>query len=147
MGWRSFLYGWYDDLSPAAEEWLLGSALLSFYSLDQTAQDLLAAGNPHRSWTKQIRARGRKCPLTSTTDHPQAPGEAAGMYENGSDVPRAFSKVGSNMEPGPPHRATRDPATLASGALSPVLETEVQDGFSYAGGRGRNDCLDQRDGD
>jgi len=27
------------------------------------------------------------------------------------------------------------------------LETQVQDGFSYAEGRGRNDCLDQRDGD
>jgi putative transposase len=36
---------------------------------------------------------------------------------------------------------------LASGALSLVLETEVQDSFSYAEGRGRNDCLDQRDGD
>ena len=35
---------------------------------------------------------------------------------------------------------------LASGALSLVLETEVQDGFSNAEGRSRNHCLDQADG-
>ncbi len=116
MGWRSFLYGWYDDLSPAAEEWLLGCALLSFYSLDQTAGDLLAALHPHRSWTKLIRARGRKCPLTSATDHPQAPGEAAGMYENGSDAPRAFSKVGSNMEPSPHHSCNQRPCSAGIGS-------------------------------
>jgi hypothetical protein len=38
-------------------------------------------------------------------------------------------------------------ALLASRALSLVLEAQVQDDFSYAEGRGRNDCLDQRDGD
>jgi len=36
---------------------------------------------------------------------------------------------------------------LASGALSSVLGTQVQGRFSQAQGRGRNDCLDQRDGD
>jgi putative transposase len=32
---------------------------------------------------------------------------------------------------------------LASGALPLVLETEVQDRFSYAQGRGQNDCLEK----
>ncbi len=36
---------------------------------------------------------------------------------------------------------------LASGALSPVLETQVKDSYSQAEGRCGNDRLDQRDGD
>jgi hypothetical protein len=36
---------------------------------------------------------------------------------------------------------------LASGALSLVLEAQVQGSYSQAQGRRRNDCLDQRDGD
>ena len=36
---------------------------------------------------------------------------------------------------------------LASGALSPVLETQVQGRFTQAQGCRRNDCLDPRDGD
>jgi hypothetical protein len=140
-------YGSCFDLSLAAEGGLLGVALLSLDSLDQTAHFLLAARNPHGSWPKQVQAHRRKSPLTSTTDHPQAPGEATGMDENGSGSPRALSKVGSNMEPSPPHRPTRDTARLPSGALSSLLETQVQGLFSQAKGRGRNDCLDQRDGD
>jgi hypothetical protein len=44
-------------------------------------------------------------------------------------------------------RATRNPAQMASGALSLVLEAQVQGFYSQAEGRCRNDCLDQRDGD
>src|SRR5215469_1138957 len=109
--------------SPAPRGWLLGCALLSLCLLDQTVQERLTVLHPHRPWPKQVRAHRRKCPLTSTTDHPQAPGETAGMYENGSPAPRAFSKIGSNMEPNPPYRPARDIAALASGALSPLLET------------------------
>jgi hypothetical protein len=43
-------------------------------------------------------------------------------------------------------RATRNIAALASGALSLVLEAEVQSRFSQAQGRRRNDLLDQADG-
>ena len=47
IGWRSFLYGWYIDQSSAIEGWLLGGALFSLCSLEQTAPDLIAAGHPH----------------------------------------------------------------------------------------------------
>jgi len=80
------LYGWYVGTSPAVEVWPLGCDLLSLYSLDETARDLLAAGHPHRSWPKQVRTDSEKCPLTRTSHHPQAPGEAAGMHEYGSGV-------------------------------------------------------------
>src|SRR6266567_305301 len=46
--WRSFCYGSYFHHSSAAEGWPLGCAHLSLCSLDQTARDLLAVGNPHR---------------------------------------------------------------------------------------------------
>ena len=36
---------------------------------------------------------------------------------------------------------------LASGALSPVLETQVKDCISYAEGRPRDHCLDPRNGE
>ena|SRR5215469_12607699 len=104
----------------AAEEWLLGCTLLWLYSLDQTALDLLTAGNSCRPWPKQVGTDRRKCPLTATTDHAQAPGEAAGMHQNGSRAPRAFSKAGSNMAAGPLHRATR-------------YSTETGIGSSFAG--------------
>jgi hypothetical protein len=37
--------------------------------------------------------------------------------------------------------------SLAVISLRITWEAQVQDDFSYAGGRGLNDCLDQRDGD
>ena len=40
--------------------------------------------NTHRSWQKQVRAHGGKCPLTTTTHHSQAAGETASMHEDGS---------------------------------------------------------------
>jgi hypothetical protein len=45
--WRSFFYGWCFHIPPAAEEWLLGGGLVSLCSVEQTAQDLLAALHPH----------------------------------------------------------------------------------------------------
>jgi hypothetical protein len=43
-------------------------------------------------------------------------------------------------------RATRHPASLASGALSPLLEAQVKDSCSSAEGRPRNHRVDQADG-
>ena len=140
-------YGSCFETSSAAEDWLLGCALLSLDSLDQTALDLLTAGNSCRPWPEQVGTDRRKCPLTSTTDHPPASGEAAGMYQNGSSAPRAFSKAGSSVASGPGDRATRYPAQMASGALSLVLEAQVQGSCLQAQGRLRNDRLDQADGD
>src|SRR5437763_17204888 len=119
----------------------------SISSVDQTVHFLLAAANPGRPWPKQVRARGRKCPLTTATHRPQTPGETACMHEYGSPDPRPFGAASSDMETSPLHRSTRDTAALASGALPLGLETEVKDCFSYAEGHRRNHRLDQRDGE
>jgi hypothetical protein len=92
------LYGSGFHHSPVPLGWLLACSHLSLGSLDHTAGDLLATGHPHGSWSKQVRAHRRKCPLTSTTDHPQAPGEAAGMPQHRSLAPRALGKNGSDLE-------------------------------------------------
>jgi hypothetical protein len=44
-------------------------------------------------------------------------------------------------------RATRYPAAVASGAVSPIMETQVQSRFSQAQGCRGNHRLDQRDGE
>src|SRR5260370_6178073 len=98
------------DPPPAAEEDLLGCAHFSLDSLDQTARDLLATGNPDRSGPKQVRADRGKCSLATTTHHSQKAGLASGLYENGSAVPRVFSQAGSNLEPLPDYRPARDEA-------------------------------------
>ncbi len=123
--WRNFLYGSYFHHSPAVEGWLLACALLSLDSLDQTTRDLLAAPNPGRSWQKQVRAYRRKCPVATTTHHPQAAGETARMHEKRSLTPRPLGKNGSNLAAVSLDRATRYPAPVASGALSPVLECNI----------------------
>ena len=119
----------------------------SLCSLDQTAHFLIAAWNPRRPWQKQVGAHSRKCPLTTTTHHAQAPGETTGMYESRSHPPCALGKSGSSMEANALHRSTRDPAALASRALSPVLEAQVKGLFSQAQGSGGNCRIDQRNGD
>jgi len=58
-----------------------------------------------------------------------------------------LAKLGRNLAAGFVDCATRHPAPLASRALSPRLETEVKDGFSYAEGPRPNHRLDQADGD
>jgi hypothetical protein len=95
-------------------------------SADHTAHCFLAAPNPGRSWQKQVRAGGRKRPLATTTHHSQAPGKTASMHEDGASAPRLLGKSGSNMETSALHRPARNPTALASGALPPVLETQVK---------------------
>src|SRR6266699_1427837 len=119
----------------------------SLSSVDQTAHFLLAAPNPGRPWPKQGRAGGRKCPLATATHHPRAASETASMHENGSPAPRSPGKNASDLEANDLHRSTRDAAALASGALSPVLETQVKGSCSQAEGRCGNDRLDQGDGE
>jgi hypothetical protein len=132
------LSGWCFYVSPAAEDWLLGCALLSLCSLDQTAPDLFAAGHPHRPWPKQVRAHRRKRALTKTSHSSEATSETASLHQDRPHPPRAFGKNGSDLEPSPLHCSTRDSAAVASGALSLVLEAQVQGCFSYAQGRCRN---------
>src|SRR5437764_13878147 len=80
----------------------------SLSSVDQTAHFFLATPNSRRPWQKQVRACGRKRPLTTTTHHPQTAGETAGMHEIGSDASRLFSKDGSDLEAGALSCPTRD---------------------------------------
>ena len=144
---RSFFYGSCFYLSPAAEGLLLGCTLLSLCSLDKTAENLLAAGNPYRPWQKQVRAHRGKRPLTPTTYRSQAAGETASMPEKGSCAPRPLGTDGSDMEANALHRSTRDAARLPSGALSPCLETQVKGLFPPAEGRRPNHRLDQANGE
>ncbi|MGZ3630438.1 MAG: hypothetical protein ACXVDN_22625, partial [Ktedonobacteraceae bacterium] len=134
------------DTSPATEGWLLGGAFLALCSLDQTAGFLLAAANPSRPWPKQVRASCGKCPSTTTTHHSQAASETATYHQDRSRAPRLVGTARSDMETSPHHRSARYPAPVASGALSFVLEAQVQGFYSPAEGRCGNDCLDQADG-
>src|SRR5579863_9292596 len=70
-------------------------------SLDQTTRDLIAAGNSHRSRPKQVRTDRRNCPLTPTTDYPQAPDETARMDENRSHPARPVGPARSDVETSP----------------------------------------------
>jgi hypothetical protein len=147
MLWRSFCYGWYVDPSPAPLGWLLGGAFLALCSLDQTARFLLAALHPSRLWPKQVRASCGKCPPTTTTHHSQAASETATYYQDRSSAPRLVGTARSDMETSLHHRSARYPAPVASGALPPVLEAEIEGLLPPAEGRRGNDRLDQRDGD
>ena len=66
--------------------------------LDQTRHYLTYAGDTDRPCQKQIRTRGRKRPVASAIDHPAAPGEAACLYQDGSDAPGPVVKNGTNLE-------------------------------------------------
>ncbi len=139
-------YGWCSHTSPAAEGWLLACTLRSLCSLDQTAQVLMTAWNPYRLGQKQVGAHRRKCPLATATDHPQATSETANVYQDRSHPPRPVGQGGSDLAADPRDRATRYPATLPSGALPHVLETQVKGLFPPTKSRRRNDRLDQADG-
>jgi len=115
-GWRSFLYGWCCDTSPAAEGWLLGCSLCSLYSLDKTVRDLIAARNPHRPWEKQVPAHRGKCALTTTTHRSQAAGETATHHQDRSHPPRPAGQAGSCLAAGSGDRATRDEARAGIGS-------------------------------
>jgi hypothetical protein len=116
-------------------------------SLDHTTHFRLAPWDTRRSCQKQSGAHGGKCPLTTTTHHPQATGETACMHEDGSVAPRPFGKGGSGMETSAYHRATRHTAAVASWALPPVLEAQVKGLFTQAQGSRGNHRVDQRDGE
>lgn len=114
--------------------------------MGKTARFFLAAPNPRRPWQKQVRTGGGKCPLKTTTDHPQTASETAGQHENGSGAPRPLGKSGSVLEISALHRSARDTAALASPGIQVVLEIQVQSSFfqthDLRGDRG----IDQGDG-
>jgi hypothetical protein len=111
-------------------------------SFDHTIHFLIAAWNTGRSCQEQIRTHGGKCPFTTTTHHPQAAGETANMYKEGSNAPCAFSKGCSSLEANDSHYSARNAAALASRALPSVLEAQVKGLFSQAQGRRGNHRID-----
>jgi hypothetical protein len=104
------------QMAVGVATWIIGSKTgpSRRRTIGETVHFLLATAYPGRPWPKQDRAHRRKCPLARATPHPQATGEAASMYEDGSGAPRAFSKAGSDLGPSPAHRPARDAAALAS---------------------------------
>jgi hypothetical protein len=105
-----------SDSSQTARRSFCEDPANSLASVEQTAHVLLATGNPGRPWSKQVRSHRGKCPLAKTSHHPQAPGETAGMHENGSGAPRPAGQVGSNLAADPLHRAARDEARAGIGS-------------------------------
>ena len=100
--------------SQAARGFLCERMARQRCSLDQTAHFLIAAWNPGRRWPKQVGTHGRKCLLTTATDHAQASGEKTSLYESRSNPPRAFSKGGSSLETSSSHRPARNLVAVAS---------------------------------
>src|ERR1700686_539850 len=105
----------------------------SLSSVDQTAHFFLATPNPRRPWQKQVRACGRKRPLTTTTHYPQTAGETAGMHENGSGIPRLFGTGGSDLERSALHRSTRDEARVG-----------IESSSAFTGSAGQRPLLTNR---
>jgi hypothetical protein len=132
--------------SQAAVSELLGYALLSLYSLDQTAHFLVAARITRRSWQKQVSAQSGKCPFTKTSHHSPSAGETTSMHQGRSNASCITGRVGSHLAAGSLYCSTRDTAAVASGPLSPGLETQISGRFSYTEGSCRNYCIDQGDG-
>jgi len=81
--------------------------------LDQTRHYLTYALDTDRPCQKQIRTRGRKRLVASAIDHPAAPGEAACLYQDGSDAPGPAVKNGTNLESSPRHCPARDATAVA----------------------------------
>src|SRR5215467_4162451 len=52
------------------------------HRLDQTRHHHSHAWHTSRPCQKQVRTGGRKCTITTATDHPQAPDETSGMHEH-----------------------------------------------------------------
>ena len=98
--------------------------------LDQTTHHLAAALDADRHFQEQVRAGGRKCTVTSATDHAAATGETACLYQNGSHTPGASGQDGSKLETSPPHCSARDAAAVASSRLQTLLEVQVEGSFS-----------------
>jgi hypothetical protein len=85
-------------LSQAACWYVCERPSYSLCSLDKTTHFFLDLWNTGRACQKQTRAHGRKCALTTTTDHPQAAGETASMHQYGSHASRARSSGRSGLE-------------------------------------------------
>ncbi len=85
-------------LSQTAHWYVRERAPYSLCSPDQTTRLLLAAWDTRRSHQKQIGAHGGKCPLTTTSPHPQAAGETANMHEDRSNPSCALGKGCSSLE-------------------------------------------------
>ena len=132
--------------SPAVEGLLLGHPSITLCSLDETVHSLITAWIARRSWQKQVPAHSGKRPFTPAAHHAQSIGETTSLSQGGSNAPRLAGKVGSHMAAGPFHWSTRHTAAVASGALSPGLETQVKGRFPRAEDRCRNHRFDQGDG-
>ncbi len=114
--------------------------------LDQTRHHLTYAGDTDRPCQKQIRTRGRKRLVASAIDHPAAPGEAACLYQDGSDAPGPAVNNGTNLETSPRHCPARDAAALAPPGLQALLEIQVEGSFSQAKTIPGDYLLDSGDG-
>src|SRR5258708_3650827 len=114
--------------------------------LDQTRHYLTYAGDTDRPCQKQIRTRGRKRPVASAIDHPAAPGEAACLYQDGSDAPGPVVKNGTNLETSPRHCPARDATTVAPPGLQALLEIQVEGSLSQAKTIPGDYLLDSGDG-
>jgi hypothetical protein len=68
----------------------------------------------------------------SAIDHPAAPGEAACLYQDGSDAPGPAGKNGTNLEASPRHCPARDAPAVAPPGLQALLEIQVEGSFPQA---------------
>jgi len=114
--------------------------------LDQTEHLFSLAGDANRPCQEQVRACGRKRPLTSTTDHPASTGETTCLYQDGPDAPGPAGKHGADLETSPRHRSARDAAAVASPGLQTLLEVHIEGNFSQTKDLPGDRGLDERDG-
>jgi hypothetical protein len=68
----------------------------------------------------------------SAIDHPAAPGEAACLYQDGSDAPGPAVKNGTNLETSPRHCPARNATAVAPPRLQALLEIQVEGSLSQA---------------
>ena len=93
---------------------LLPYASRTRFALDQTVDNFLCARHVRRSDARQSRTIGRKCALTTATDHPTSTGQATNLSEDGSASFGAPCQDGPNLETGSVPCPARDAAALAS---------------------------------
>jgi len=125
---------------------LLPYASRTRFALDQTVDNFLCARHVRRSDARQSRTIGRKCALTTATDHPTSTGQATNLSEDGSASFGAPCQDGPNLETGSVPCPARDAPTLAPWAFPPVLEAQIEGTCEKAEALARDDQLDQGDG-
>jgi hypothetical protein len=96
---------------------------------DTTSLMLLTLTDLVRSKSELVAENAR---YASAIDHPAAPGEAACLYQDGSDAPGPAVKNGTNLETSPRHCPARDTPALASPGLQALLEIQNEGSFSRA---------------